>query len=399
MDKEENSIMGKIKEFIKGKGMERRSFLKLAGLSSLGMSLGFPLKTKWANASSTCLGRGKYKKYWRTDAQGNRYFVQDNLITRNVEDGHILAKYDGWWNAYPVREFDDDFHDWWIAEKSWYYQKLIDFFEGTSDEMGVPNGGHHHPMLATDARMLCDRGDSQFHLNNTPKGFTIIPKADKIEEIAERVQAMYDDPNASLPVDLFKLRQELYADKTLWDKTKFATLELYSGRPIDAEDPGNVGGYYGFEETHTFQNIMENPMSTLCYMGLFNTDGTQDYFGGSSDDTPTFEFKGFSWLISNYNPNITPYEKAIHDYINLAHCGYHGGSCVIATNLFVISEEFNNSPGYDPYARGKRVVPEPEPGLYDLPEPTPTAKSDTSKKKILTKEEKLELLKRSNFIV
>ena len=391
--------MGKIKEFMAKKVMPRRSFLKLAGLSSVGMSLGFPLNTKWANASSDCCGYGKKKRYWKTDKDGNRYFVQDNLITRNVDDGHILAKYDGWWKAFPVREFDDEFHDWWIAEKNWYYQQLIDFFEGTTDEMGVPNGGHHHPMLATDARMLCDRGDSEFHLNNTPKGLTIIPKAENIDYIAERVQAIYDDPNADMPVDLFKLRQELYADKSLWDKTKFATLELYSGRPIDADDPGNVGGYYGIEETHTFQNIMENPMSTLTYMSLFNTDGTQDYFGGSSGDTPTFEFRGFSWLISYYNPNLTEYEKAITNYINQAHCGDHGGSCVIATNVFVISEEFNNSPGYDPYARGKRVVPEPEPGLYSPPEPAPTAKSDTPKKKILTKEDKLELLKRSRFIV
>ena len=144
---------------------------------------------------------------------------------------------------------------------------------------------------------------------------------------------------------------------------------------------------------------MVNPMSVLTYMGLWGTDGTQSYFEGRSDEIPTFEFRGFSWLISNYNPNITEYEKAIHDYINLAHCGYHGGSCVIATNLFVISEEFNNSPGYDNYARGKRVVPEPEPGLYDLPEATSTAKSASCKKKILTKEEKLELLKKRRFLV
>jgi hypothetical protein len=246
-------------------------------------------------------------------------------------------------------------------------------------------------MLATDSRKLCDRGDSQFHLNCTPKGFTIIPKAENIEYIAKRVQDMYNDPDADLPVDVFKLRQELYADKSLWDKTKFATLELYSGRPIDAEDPGNEGGIYGFDETHTFQNLMVNPMATLAYMSLFEDDKM---------GIPTFEFRGFCWLISDYNPNLTEYERAIHDYINLAHCGYHGGSCVIATNLFVITEEFNNTPGYDPIGRGKRVVPPPEPGLYDLPgtEAMSSAKK-TPTKTVLTKEEKLELLKKRRFIV
>jgi hypothetical protein len=394
--------MKKIKEFIKEKGMPRRSFLKLAGLSSVGLGLGFPLNTKWAIASEPKTKKIRSKNII-TDPNGNKYFVQNNLLTdwvNNETDPYVLAKYDGWWWAYPVREFDNDFHDWWIAEKTWYYGNLIDFFEGKSELMNVPNGGHHHPMLGTYGAKWFNRGDSQFHLNCTPKGFTIIPKADKIKEIADRVQAMYDDPTSNMPVDLFKLRRELYQDKTLWDKTKFATLELYSGRPIDDEDPGNNTGYYGIDETHTFQNIMKNPMSVLTYMSLWNTDGTQSYFEGNVDETPTFEFKGFSWLIANYDPNITEYEKAIHDYINLAHCGYHGGSCVIATNIFVISEEFNNSPGYDPYARGKRVVPPPEPGLYDLPSQVATKSNLTSKcEKNLTKEEKLELLRKRRFLI
>jgi hypothetical protein len=398
----EVTMLGKIKRsLLKKVSHSRRNFLKLAGLSSAGLSMGFPLNTKWAEASGDCLGYGKEKIYWKTDPDGNRYFVQDNLMTgpnpgwpNSETNPYILARYDRWWNAFPVREFDDDFHDWWIEEKNWYYQQLIDFFEGKSDELGIPNGGHHHPMLATDSRKLCSRGDSQFHLNCTPKGFTIIPKAENIQYIADQVQEIYDlaeEGKASLPVDLFKLRQSLYADKSLWDKTKFATLELYSGRPIDAEDPSNEGGIYGFNETHTFQNLMVNPMATLAYMSLWEDERM---------GIPTFEFRGFCWLISNYNPNITEYEKAIHDYINLAHCGYHGGSCVIATNLFVITEEFNNTPGYDPIGRGKRVVPPPEPGLYDLPEEEPMSTvKNTSKKKMLTKDEKLELLKRRKLLV
>ncbi len=403
--------MKNIKDLLKEgkKGIERRSFLKLAGLSSVGLGLGLPLNTKWAEASSTCFGNGKYKRYWRTDKEGNHYFVQNNLLTgpnsewpNQETDPFILARYDQMWNAYPVREYDEEFHNWWIEEKNWYYQQLINFFEGITDELEIPNGGHHHPMLATDARMLCNRGDSQFNLNNTPKGLTIIPKVDKIQYIVEKIQAVYDDPNADLPVDLFKLRQELYADKTLWDKTKFATLELYSGRPVDADDPGNQNGHYGIQETHTFQNIMVNPMATLTYMSLHATAGGQDYFEGKPDEIPTFEFRGFCWLISHYNPDLTEYERAMSDYINLAHCGYHGGSCALSTNIFVISEQFNNSPGYDPYGWGKRSVPVPESGLYSYyPQPLGSSASSKLNKpaKLMSKAEKLELLRRRRLLV
>jgi coproporphyrinogen III oxidase len=40
-------MIGKSK-IVKKKGMQRRSFLKLAGLSSIGLGLGFPLQTQWA---------------------------------------------------------------------------------------------------------------------------------------------------------------------------------------------------------------------------------------------------------------------------------------------------------------------------------------------------------------
>ena len=47
----------------------------------------------------------------------------------------------------------------------------------------------------------------------------------------------------------------------------------------------------------------------------------------------------------------------------------------------------------NPYARGKRVVPPPEPGLYDTPENMVAAKNEF-KKKYRTKSEKIELLKK-----
>lgn len=386
--------MKKIKEFIKEKGIPRRSFLKLAGLSSVGLSLGFPLKTKWAQASEQ--KSRKMKANWQDDPDGNRYFVKKNLMTNwaNNDDPFVLARYDGWWWAFPVREFDDEFQNWWIAEKTWYYDQFIAFFKDEIDELVIPNGGHHHPMLTTYGDKWFNRGDSKFHLNTTPKGFTMIPLVDKIDYINDQLEEARNEPD--YPLSIFEKRRELYRDKTLWDKTRFATLELYSGRPINDNDRDKEGELIdiGFQETHTFQNVMENPMSTLTYMSLYNTDGTQDYFDGNVDETPTFEFRGFSWLISYYDPNLTKYEKDIAKYINDAHAGYHGGADDIATNIFLITEEFNNTPGFDPYGRGKRVVPP-----YNYGVSGKKVAKTTAKRRNMTRDEKIELLKNLRITV
>jgi hypothetical protein len=386
--------MKKGNENSNSKSLQRRSFLKLAGLSFAGLSMGFP---RWGHAAEKLPEiTGDHKHLWHTDANGNLYFVPINLKTDKVDQSKVKAKVDDEWKTYPVREFDDEFHTWWIDEKNWYYDQLIAFFEGQSDEMNIPNGGHHHPMLCTYGVKKSGRGDSEFHLNCSPKGFALLPKPENIQYIEDQINAIYNDSNADLPVDVFKKRQELYQQKDLWDKTRFATLELYSGRPINATDQGDGAGCYGFKETHTFANVMDNPMATLTYMALFNTDGTQSYFQGLPDETPTFEFRGFSWMISYYNPGNTEYEKLIADYINQAHCQYHGGSCDIATNIFLISEQFNNSPGDDPYGRGKRTIPSfSYDDYYDVcteTRPATIYKPKSAKK--LTKEEKIALIKK-----
>jgi len=345
--------MGKIKEFFENQNVERRSFLKLASLSAVGIGLGLPFCPKKGNAV-IWPSNGKIKEHrniWKTDTEGNRYFVTKNLRTDKVNsEGKIIAKVDGWWRQYQLSEFDSEFHDWWIAEKSWYYDKLIAAIQNQSEDPGIPNGGHHHPMLSTYGLKWSGRGDSDFHLNNTPKGFALVPKdIDTINYINEQIAAI-----PPRPIERFKKRKELYQNKDLWAKDRFATLELYSGHPVNEQDDY---GPYPWRETHTFSNIIDNPMSTLTYMSLYATDGTQSYFGGLADEIPTFEFRGFCWLIYYHNPQNTEYEKAITDYVNQLHCGYHGGSCVIATNIFLVVEEFNNTPGFDPYGRGRRVNP------------------------------------------
>lgn len=387
--------MKNYKDLFNMSSLKRRSFLKLACLCSLGIGTGpfLSLKGKTAQARSAQL-----LDSFLTDAEGNQYFVPGKINTRQVNDNNnktVFARVDGWWRSYPVREFDSDFHDWWIAEKSWYYDQLIAYFNDETDELEIPNGGHHHPMLTTYGRVFFRRGDSDFHLNTAVKGFTLVPKVDQIDYINAQVADVY--ATGDIPVDLFQLRKELYQDKSLWDKTRFATLELYSGRPINSDD---TDGNYGFTETKTFQNLMVNPMATLNYMGLQNTDGTQSYLDGTSGLTPHYQFKGYCWLVSYYNPANTDYELKIAEYINGAHSGYHGGADDIATNIFLIVEQFNQTPSYSK-GRGKRVVPA---YTYDRvagigrSRPEGLVFKNRDKKK-LTKAEKMEVIKKLRFPV
>lgn len=378
--------MKKIPNVFNAQSLPRRSFLKLAGISSLGLSLGLPFSPKKGHTAAVVSdGRIRFHSaIWKTDAGGNLYFTQNRLRTGLANSaGTVVARVDGWWRSYRLREFDSEFHDWWIAEKDWYYDKLIAFFKGEAPSMEIPNGGHHHPMLATYGMNGSSRGDSDFHLNNTPKGFTLLPKPDQISYVNEQIAAAYEDEVEGPPVSVFRKRKELYHQKELWDKTRFATLELYSGHPIDSEDDY---GPYGFRETHTFSNIIDNPMATLTYMALWNTDGTQSYFGGAANETPTFEFRGFCWLMAYYDPANTEYETTIIDYINQAHCRQHGGSCHIAVNLFLITEEFNNTPGFEPYGRGRRVVP-----TFTYPTTVRTAAAEAGSVKRMTSGEKVAL--------
>lgn len=375
--------MGKIKDCIKQRGMPRRSFLKMAGLSSLGLNLGFPPHARWAFAEESPQRESSIP--WRMNSEGYPYFVQKNIKTGWLDDGYMLARLDNSWWIYKTAAFEDEFYTWWLEEKMWYYDQLLAYFSGETDEYDIPNGGHHHPMLATYGKKYGNRGDSMFHLNNTPKGYTLIPKKEYLRELIDELNAIYDNPQADLPEDVFKFRIEKYNREELWDKNKFATLEIYTGHPFEAGDWD-----LGFKETHTFQNIMENPMGTVTFMSLYNTPGEQSYFNGEEGHTPTFEFRGFCWMMSPHNPNLTQYEKDVCYYLNQAFSRYHGLRDDFIANLFVLTEEFNNSPTDSAaFGLGKRVVPP-----YDYGVSERMAAQTGFKKSRLTKEEKSALLKR-----
>ncbi len=384
----------KLRDIFKA-GINRRSLLKAAGLSSVGAML-CPTFAAWGKTSEK-KSSDLIQARWNTDGDGNTYFLHNTINADNVKHdgtgGNIAAKMDWWWKRYTLNEFDEEFHDWWIEEKSWYYEQLLAFFEDEKEAHEIPNGGHHHPMLATYGRHFFRRGDNtDFHLNCAPKGMTICPKEDMIEYINREVDKVYE--TGKIPEDLFRLRRDLYKDKSLWLKDRFTTLELYSGRPINEKDDQGPYGFAptvsGIEETKTFQNLITNPMATVTYMSLYNTKGGEPYFDGGSGLTPTWTFKGFCKLVAFYNPENSEYENKMAKYVNDAHARYHGGAIDIALNLFFIVEQFNETPGYGP-GRGKRAVPS-----YSYSSRTARASNAGNiikKGKKLSRQDKIELVK------
>ena len=99
--------MKKLRQLFKGEKTSRRSFLKLAGLSATGLSLGFPLNSKWVSAQEP--QTRETKGSWYISPEGKKYCVQNNINTKWVDEGYVLAKVDGWWWVFEIREFDDDF--------------------------------------------------------------------------------------------------------------------------------------------------------------------------------------------------------------------------------------------------------------------------------------------------
>ena len=90
-------------------------------------------------------------------------------------------------------------------------------------------------------------------------------------------------------------------------------------------------------------------------------------------------------MMDPHNPNLTQYEKDITYYLNQAFSRYHGLRDDFIANVFVMTEEFNNSPtDSGKFGLGKRVVPP-----YDYGVSSKRAVKSGTEKRRLTKEEKI----------
>lgn len=309
-----------------GKGLGRRSFLKWTGLSLLTSNILSFINPRISFAN----GLEVKKNYWRKNPDGEDYCVHNRVRMSSLSPDYIYAKVDNWWRKYPVREIQNEFMEWYLEEKLRRYQ---DMREGNE----IWWGGHHHPAVATYGNRR-GRGDSMFHLNNTSKGVGVCPKYEKLVEVNDYIENHQDLPGQELLAYL----ENLYSDPDNFDPTKLVSIEYYTKNP----DLERVTGY---KETHTFLNMMENPMCNLCFLAVWKSNyGT--------------EIRAIPYLIDPANPNLTEEEKQYVKYPTNLYTWYHKKEASYIACYYFVVETFSqgtlpsdsNEPG-----RGVRVVPPP----------------------------------------
>ena len=113
----------------------------------------------------------------------------------------------------------------------------------------------------------------------------------------------------------------LYADESIFDRTKQISLELFT-TPDYA--------------THTFLNMMANPIASASFLAY-----------------PTFELRAVPQFLHPDNPTLTKHERLMTTYTNAIHNFVHGGGRLM-TCVYHIIEVFDDTPS--DAAKGKRIA-------------------------------------------
>ena len=281
--------------------MDRRGFLKALGfLTPLVVFLGKIPKLLWAGK----LEHGT-KNFWV-----NSDFVQKTVDVSGYEKGIIKARIDGEWQDFKIRKASKDFVEWNTS-------KRIEFLERIKTGKMPELGGPHSGAVATYG---LGRLDSRFTLNNAIKGIGLAPKDDNIDKAIKRLKDTY---KSTMPEKMDVLKS-FYENPDFIDWRKQTSLELYATPDF---------------ETHTFLNIMDNPIATLVFL-----------------DIPSLELRTIARIVHPDDKSALPSEKKLLEFVNLAHSYMHGEfPRLYPLLLFYIVEEFDNTPGRK---RGIRTVPE-----------------------------------------
>ena len=281
--------------------MDRRSFLKTLGfLAPVVVFFGKIPKLLWSGK----LEKGT-KNFWK-----NGDFVQPSVDMSGYKKGLIKARIDNEWQEFNIRSASKDFMEWNMT-------KRIEFLEHIKTGKMPGFGGPHSGAVATYG---LGRLDSRFTLNNAIKGIGLAPKDENIDAAIKRLRDTYESPMKE-KMDVLK---SFYENADFVDWRKQTSLELYATPDF---------------ETHTFLNVMDNPVATLVFL-----------------DIPSLELRTIVRIVHPDDKSALPSERKLLEFVNLAHSYMHGEfPRLYPLLLFYIVEEFDNTPGRK---RGIRVVPE-----------------------------------------
>lgn len=281
------------------KGMDRRSFFKWSGLSVLGLMIMDKIRPAIA-------GDAEDKKYWNDEG----YFHQDNINVSEIDQGILKLKglnLDGW-KEYNVVYTDEWFPEWNFSERLERIQGMID------DPTKQPQwGGAHNPSVSSFGGVIPAPdafNRSQFRLNNAIKGMGLAPKETEIDRMIQEMYAIWDEDDTTRVLHL----KGMYTNRDQWDMNKQISLELYA-------TPERL--------THSFINWMENPLSTISFMGLrmrFAFPPPGDPVPGPAPVwMPTYELRCAAHMIHPMDPAFDDddYEFKLIKFSNTVHDFYH----------------------------------------------------------------------------
>lgn len=285
-------------------GVQRRNFLKWGGAGLLSL----PLMTKAKLAFGQSVNRWQ-KNYWEGPEDG-KYCVHRTVYDGQLDSGYVWAQIDGWWKKYNVREFDDTFWEWSLGERKESFEARI---AGTHTPTPA---GPHTPAVATYGNRI-SRGDSRFHINNKVVGAHFVPRKEHIKDVNDTlVEVMESGADFIARMEHLK---EIH-EQDIWRKDMHVGIEYFT-------NPGF--------ETHTFLNLMENPVATLCFQGCY-------------DIYTSFELRCIPQIVHLRNPNISADLFEIGRFPFLMMGIFHGDppettSLEMPAVIYHNVEEFNNS--------------------------------------------------------
>lgn len=292
--------------------LQRRNFLKWGGASLLTL----PFMTKVRLAYGTAPTLTSKINYWATSPEGKKYCIQRSVYDGEVKQGYIWGRVDGLWKRFQIRNLEETYWNWHFTEmlKSFEEQLAPEPYEYRA-------GGPHSPSVASYGNRK-GRGDSSFHLNSKIIGLSAVPTQEHIKEINQTMLTMIDEGKDY--------------------KTKVAWLNELHKQDIWRKELQPGVEYFTTPEfeTHTFLNLMENPVATLCFQGRY-------------DIFTSFEIRCIAQIVDPRNPAITGDLLEIVKYPAILHGFYHNNVPEVPAVLYWPVEEFNNTVKDKP---GQRLV-------------------------------------------
>lgn len=294
-----------------GNGIARRSLMKLGGLSLLSLGAlnftnlknAFAGEKKWNEPGIT----GNIAWYW--DDKGHP--VQRTVDTGKLQDGKIKARVDGKWSEFAVKEVDQGFRDFQSKALVEIYNKIIE----TSSPVF---GGIYCPCIISNGGI--PRGDSKFKLNGAYKFVFPCPKEEHIDEITQGLLDRAEDDKGRR-----EWMRENWGNQDLWN------YSILVGRDETVQGPKDERTNDLYRETHSFRNLMENPLATLLFL--------------SSNSFTSYEARTICHYvgIDKLQDTVDTYEKKISKFINILGYTSHKVDKTFPGMIFYVIEEFDNS--------------------------------------------------------